>query len=82
MSGPLSEPYKPQIAGTTLQEQDRATKLAQRRAKISRLRTRLANIEPDDTTNAGLDMIALIGINKGILDVLAADAEEALTEGK
>ena len=77
MSGPLSEPYKPQIAGTTLQEQDRATKLAQRRAKISRLRTRLANIEPNDTTDAGLDTIAVIGTIKGILDILADDGGDA-----
>jgi len=47
----------------------------QRRVRISRLRTRLANIEPNDTTDTGLDTIAVIGTIKGVLDILADDGE-------
>jgi len=54
----------------------RTTAQEQRRAKISRLRTRLANIEPDGTTDAGLDTIAVIGTIKGVIDVLADDGED------
>lgn len=56
---------------------DRATKREQRRANISRLRTRLAGIRPNDRTDAGLDTIAVMGAIKGMLDILADDGDDA-----
>ena len=44
---------------------------AVRRARIARLRTRLKQITPNDG-----DMIDLIGVVKGLIDVLADDGED------